>query len=83
MYRSPNIVRVIKSRRLRWAGHIARMEEVRSTSKILAGKPTRKRTLGRPRRRWEDSIRMDLQEIDINTRNWVILQRIGIIGEPL
>ena len=51
MYRSPNI-RVIKSRRLRWAGHVARMEEGRSAFKILTGKPTGKRPLGRPRRRW-------------------------------
>ena len=54
MYRSPNIVRVIKSRRLRWAGYVARMEEVRSAFKIFAGK----RPLGRPRRRWEDNIRI-------------------------
>ena len=59
LYRSPNIVRVIKSRRLRWAGHVARMEEGRSAFKILTGKPTRKRPLGRCRRRWEDNIRMD------------------------
>ena len=51
MYRSPNIVRVIKSRRLRWAGHVARMEEGRSAFNILTGKPTGKRLLGRPRRR--------------------------------
>ena len=60
LYRSPNI---IKSRRLRWAGHVARMEEGRSAFKILTGKPTRKRPLRRPRRRWEDNIRMDLEEI--------------------
>ena len=70
MYRSPNIVRVIISRRLRWAGHVARMEG-RSALKILTGKPAGKRPLGRPRHRWEDNIRMDLKEIDINTRNWV------------
>ena len=57
-YRSPNIVRVIKSRRLRWAGHVARMEEGMSALKILAGKPTGKKPLGMPRRRWEDNIRM-------------------------
>ena len=53
MYRSPNVVRVIKSRRLRWAGHVARMEEGRSA---FTGKPTGKRLLRRPRRRWEDNI---------------------------
>ena len=62
---------MIKSRRLGWAGHIARMEEDRSASKILTGKPTGKRPLGRPRRRWEDNIRMDLEEIGINSGNWV------------
>ena len=71
LYRSPNIVRVIKSRRLRWAGHVLRMEKGRSAFKILTGKPTGKRPLGRPKRRWEDNIRMDLKEIGINTRNWV------------
>ena len=71
LYRSPNIVRVIKFRRLRWAGHIARMEEGRSAFKILTGKPTGKRPLGRPRRRWEDNIRMDLEEIGINAGSWV------------
>ena len=64
-----NIFRVIKYRRLRWAGHVARMKEGRSAFKILTGKPTGKRPLGRPRRRWEDNIRMDLEEIGINTRN--------------
>ena len=62
---------MIKSRRLRWAGHVARMEEDRNAFKILTGKPTGKRPLGRPRRRWEDNIRMDLEEIGINAGNWV------------
>ena len=70
-YRSPNIVRMIKSRRMRWAGHVARMEEGWSSFKILTSKPTRKRSLGRSRRRWEDNIRMDLEEIGINAGNWV------------
>ena len=71
MYRSPNIVRVITSRRLRCAELVARMEEGRSAFKILIGKPTGKGPLGRPRRRWEDNIRMDLEEIGINAGNWV------------
>ena len=62
---------MIKSRRLRWAGHVARMVEGRSTFKVLTGKHTGKRHLGRPRRRWEDIIRMGLKEIGINARNWV------------
>ena len=62
---------MIKSTRLRWAGHVARMEEGRIAFKMLTGKPTGKRPLGRPRRRWEDNIRMDLEEIGINAGNWV------------
>ena len=60
MYRSPNIARMINFRRMIWAGHVARMEEGRSAFKMLTGKLTGKRPLGRPRRRWEDNIRMDL-----------------------
>ena len=71
MYRSPNIISVIKSRRLRWVGHVARMEEGRSAFKILTGKPTGKRPLGRPRHRWEDNIRKYHEEIGINAGNWV------------
>ena len=56
---------------MRWAGHVTRMEEGRSAFKTLTGKPTGKRTLGRPRRRWEDNIRMDLEEIGINAGNLV------------
>ena len=64
-----NIARVIKSRRLRWAGHVARLDEGRSVLKILTGKPIRKRPLGSPRYRWKDNIRMDLEEVDINAGN--------------
>ena len=64
---------MIKSRRLRWAGHVARKEEGRGAFKILTGKPKGKRPLGRPRHRWEDNIRMDLDEIDFNAGNWVDL----------
>jgi hypothetical protein len=62
LYSSPNIVRVIKSKRMRWAGHVARMGEGRSVYRVLVGKPEGKRPLGRPRRRWEDNIKMDLRE---------------------
>ena len=71
LFRSPNIIRVIKSRRLRWTGRVVRMEEGRSAFKILTGKPTGKRPLGRRRRRWEGNIRMDLEEIGIKAGNWV------------
>jgi len=60
LYSSPNIVRVIKSRRMRWAGHVARMGEERGAYRVLVGKPEGKRPLGRPRRRWVNNIRMDL-----------------------
>ena len=71
MYRSPNIVRVTKSRRFKWASHVARMEEGSSAFKILTGKPRGKKRLGRSRRRREDNIRMDIKETGITTRNWV------------
>jgi hypothetical protein len=62
LYSLPSIVRVIKARRMRWAGHVARMGEVRSAY-ILVGRPEGRRPLGRPRRRWEDNIKMDFREI--------------------
>ena len=61
LYALPNIVRVVKSRRMRWAGHVARMGEGRGVHRVLVGKPEGKRPLGRPRRRWEDNIKMDIQ----------------------
>jgi len=60
LYSSPNIVRVLKSRRMRWAGHVARMGERRGVYRVLVGKPEGKIPLGKPRRRWEDNIKMDL-----------------------
>jgi len=63
LYSSPNIVQVIKPRRIRWAGHVARMGEGRGIYMILVGKPVGKGLLGRPRHRWEDNIKMGLQEV--------------------
>jgi len=65
LYSSPNTVRVIKSRRMRWTAHVARMEERRGVCRVLVGKPEEKRPLGRPRRRWEDNIKMGLQEVEL------------------
>jgi hypothetical protein len=72
-YSSPNIVRVIKSRKMRWAGHVARMGEGRGAYRVLVGRPEDKRPLERPRRRWEDNIKMDLGEIGIDGANWIQL----------
>src|SRR5215469_17456911 len=63
LYSLPNIVRVVKSRRMRWAGHVARIGEGRDVHRVLVGKPEGKTPLGRPRRRWEDNIKMDLEEV--------------------
>jgi hypothetical protein len=71
LYSSPNIIRQIKSRRMRWAGHVARMGEERNVYKVLMGKPEGKRPLGRPRRRWEDE--MDLREIGWGSVDWIQL----------
>jgi len=71
LYCSPNIVRVIKSRRMRWAGHVACMGEERWVYRVLVGEPEGKRPLGRPRRRWVDNIRMDLQEVEYGYMDWI------------
>ena len=73
LYCSPNIVRVIKSRRMRWAGRVARMGEGRVVYRVLVGKPEGRRPLGRPRRRWEDNIRIDLREVGCECVDWMEL----------
>jgi hypothetical protein len=73
LYFSPNVVRVIKSRRMRWAGHVARMGEGRSVYRVLVVRSEWKRPLGRPRCRWEDNIKLDLREIEIDGANWIQL----------
>jgi hypothetical protein len=72
-YSSPTIVRVIKSRKMRWAEHVARMGEGKGAYRVLVGWPEGKRPLGRPRRRWEDNIKMDLTEMRIDGVNWIRL----------
>ena len=71
LYSSPNNVQVIKSRRMRWAGHVARMGEERRMYSVLVGKPEGRRPLGRPRRRWVDNIRLDLQEVGCGYMDWI------------
>ena len=73
LYSLSNIVRVVKWRRMRWAGHVARMGEDRGVHRVLVGKPGGKRPLGRPRRRWEDNIKMDLQEVGGGRGDWMKL----------
>ena len=73
MYSSLNIIRSLKTRRLRWAGHVARMEVSRNAYRVLVGKPEGKRPLGRPRRRWEDNIKMDLREVGCDPGEWIDL----------
>ena len=68
---SPNMVQVIKSRRMRWVGHVARMGEERGVYRVLVGKPEGKKPLGRPRRRWVDNIRMDLREVECGYMEWI------------
>jgi hypothetical protein len=71
LYSSPNIVRVIKWRRMRWAGHVARMGEERGVYRVLLGKPEGRRPLGRPSCRWVENIRMDLQEVGCGYVDWI------------
>jgi hypothetical protein len=73
VYSSSNIIRVIRSRRLRWAGHVARMGERRSAYRALVGKPEGRRPLGRHRRRWEDNIKMDLRGVVWGGMDWINL----------
>ena len=73
LYCSPNIVRVMKSRRMRWVGHVARMVERRCVYRVLVGKPEGNRPLGRPWRRWEDNIKMDLEEVGCGGMDWIEL----------
>jgi hypothetical protein len=71
LYSSPSIIRAIKGRRMRWAGHVARMVEVRVAYNILVGMREGRRPLGRPRRRWEDNIKMDLRKIGFGEVDWI------------
>jgi hypothetical protein len=71
LYSSPSIIRIIKSRRMRWAGHVARMGEKRNVYRLLVGKPEGKRPLGRLRRMWIDNIKMDLLEIGLSVVDWI------------
>jgi hypothetical protein len=73
LYSLPNIVRVVKSRRMKWAGHVARMGEDRGVHRVLVRQPEGKRPLGRPRRRWENNIKMDLQEVEGGRGDWMEL----------
>jgi hypothetical protein len=73
LYSSPNIIRIIKSMRMRWAGHVARMGEKRNVYRLLVGKPGGKRPLGRPRRRWLDNIKMKLLEVGWGGVDWISL----------
>jgi hypothetical protein len=73
LYSSPSIVRAIEARRMRWAGHVARMGEVRGAYNILVGGPEGRRPLGRPKHGWEDNIKMDLGEIGFGDLKWINL----------
>ena len=73
LYSSPNIVQVMKLRRMRWPGHVARMGQRRGVYRVLVGKPEGKRPLGRPRHKWEDNIKVDLEEVGCGGMDWIEL----------
>jgi hypothetical protein len=75
LYSSPSIIRIVRSRRMRWAGHVARMGEKRNAYRLLLGKPEGKRLLGRLRRRWVDNIKMDLGEVGWGDVDWIGLAK--------
>jgi hypothetical protein len=75
LYSSPSTIRMIKSKRMSWAGYVARMGEKRNAYRILVGKPGGKRPLGRPRRRWVDNIKKDLREIGWDGVDWIDLDQ--------
>jgi hypothetical protein len=80
LYSSTNIIRVIKSRRMRWAGHVARMGKGRGAIRILVGRSERRKPLGRPRSRWEDNAEVDLQEVEERAWTGLIWLRLGTVG---
>jgi hypothetical protein len=77
LYSLPGIIKIIKSRRMRWAGHVARMGEKRNVYRLLVGKPEGRRPLGRPRCRWIDNIKMDLLETELDVTDWIGLAQGG------
>jgi hypothetical protein len=77
LYSSPSIITIIKLRKMRWAGHVARMREKRNACRLFVGKPEGKRPLGRPRRRWVDNIRMELGEVGWGDVEWIGLAWSG------
>jgi hypothetical protein len=75
LYSSPSIIRLFKSRRIRWVGHVAKIGEKRNDCRLLVGKPEQRRPLGRPRRRWVDNIQMDIGEMGYGCVDWIGLAR--------